>query len=118
MSHDPLRQNRSPPFLSQPRQHLTNFRLLLTSGLAEKVSFLGNRTTYYTFPLTAWEKTMATELEAAFSLQKLARQEFQPCQTKMQPASVWKRRSNEPIFSSFLQPMLTEWYERQGQKTH
>lgn len=118
ISHDPLSAESIARILKVSRGSIsTNFKLLLTSGLAEKVSFPSDRTTYYTFPVSAWGKTMAAELEAVASLQKLARQGI----SALPPGDAAARRLEEMIewtdlIYSFYSKTLTEWQERQNQK--
>jgi len=49
----------------------TNFRLLLASGLAERITFAGDRTTYYTFPENAWEKTINVEISGITTMKRI-----------------------------------------------
>ena len=73
--HEPLSAEDIAIILKVSRGSIsTNFRLLLSSGLVEKVSFSSDRTTYYIFSETAWEKAMTVELEGAASLKRLAQQ--------------------------------------------
>jgi DNA-binding transcriptional regulator GbsR (MarR family) len=52
----------------------TNFRLLIASSLAEKVSVPGSRTTYYVFPEGAWDKVLNVEIRSITAMQTLAEQ--------------------------------------------
>ena len=64
VAHEPLSAEDIASILKVSRGSIsTNFRLLLTSALAEKVTFPGDRTTYFVFPATAWEKAMMVEIE-------------------------------------------------------
>ena len=75
VAHEPLSAECIASVLKVSRASIsTNFRVLLTSGLAEKVTFPGNRTTYFAFPETAWEKTMTVEVQAISAMKKIAQQ--------------------------------------------
>jgi len=75
VAHEPLSAEEIASILKVSRASLsTNFRLLLASAMAEKVTFPGDRTTYFAFPATAWEKAMTVELEGTAALQRLAEQ--------------------------------------------
>src|SRR5258708_2635772 len=49
----------------------TNLRLLLASGLVEKVSIHGDRTTFYVFSEMAWDKMMETAIQKAGTFHKI-----------------------------------------------
>jgi len=73
VAHEPLSAESIASILKASRASIsTNFRLLLTSGLAEKVTFPGDRTTYLAFPETAWEKVMTVEIQGVTAMKKLA----------------------------------------------
>src|SRR5271169_4880927 len=75
VAHEPISAEDIASILKVSRGSVsTNFRILLTSALAEKVTFPGDRTTYYAFPAAAWEKAMMVELEGIAYLKKLAQQ--------------------------------------------
>jgi hypothetical protein len=75
VAHGPLSAESLASTLKVSRGSVsTNFRLLIASGLIEKVSLPGDRTTYFVFSATAWEKAMKVEMEGAASLKKLAQQ--------------------------------------------
>jgi DNA-binding transcriptional regulator GbsR (MarR family) len=75
IAYEPLSANEIARILKVSRASIsTNFRVLLSSGLAEKVSFPGDRTTYFAFPETSWEKIMNVEIEAMSAMKKLAQQ--------------------------------------------
>src|SRR5512134_910360 len=52
----------------------TNIRFALQVGMAEKVSFPGDRITYYTFPETGLEKTLAVEIQAVGMMKRFVEQ--------------------------------------------
>ena len=75
VAHEPLSAEGIAKILKVSRASVsTNFRLLLTSGLAEKFTFPGDRTTYFAFPETAWEKVMNVEVHAITAMKKLTQQ--------------------------------------------
>jgi predicted transcriptional regulator len=75
VAHEPLSAEDIATILKVSRGSVsTNFQLLLTSALAEKVTFPGDRTTYFAFPAEAWEKAMMVELDGIAYLKKLAQQ--------------------------------------------
>jgi predicted transcriptional regulator len=75
VAHEPLSAESIASILKASRASIsTNFRLLLTSGLAEKVTFPGDRATYFAFPETAWEKVMSVEIQGVAAMKKLAEQ--------------------------------------------
>lgn len=52
----------------------TNLRFALNIGLAEKISFLGDRLTYYIFPENGLEGTLAIEIQGLQVMKKLIQQ--------------------------------------------
>jgi DNA-binding transcriptional regulator GbsR (MarR family) len=49
----------------------TNIRLLITTGLVEKISIHGDRTTYFVFSETAWEELMVVSIQKAAIFKKI-----------------------------------------------
>ncbi len=75
IAHEPLSAEDIAKILKVSRASVsTNFRVLLTSGLAEKVTFPGDRATYFSFPETAWEKVMNVEIQAITAMKKITQQ--------------------------------------------
>lgn len=75
VAHEPLSAERIGSILKVSRASIsTNFRVLLTSGLAEKVTFPGDRTTYFVFPESGLEKTLAVEVQGITAMKKLVQQ--------------------------------------------
>ncbi len=114
ISHEPLSAESIASVLKVSRGSIsTNFRLLLASGLAEKVTFPSDRTTYYTFPLTAWEKAMKVEIEGTASLGRLAQQGLaalpadNPARSRLEGMAEWVN-----MISEVYHKMLTEWRSR------
>jgi len=92
----------------------TNLRILLQFGLAEKASFPGDRTTYYVFPETGMEKTMAAEMQAISNMKRLAEQGL----NALAPGDSARSRMEVLInWADFLtelwQKALIEWRARQ-----
>jgi DNA-binding transcriptional regulator GbsR (MarR family) len=52
----------------------TNFRLLLTSGLAEKAAVRGDRTTHYVFSDAAMENRIAAGMQSVIAFKKTVQQ--------------------------------------------
>jgi DNA-binding transcriptional regulator GbsR (MarR family) len=75
VAHEPLSAERIASILKVSRASIsTNFRILLTSGLAEKVTHPGDRTTYFVFPETGLEKTLLVEIQGIQALKRLVQQ--------------------------------------------
>jgi DNA-binding transcriptional regulator GbsR (MarR family) len=75
IAHEPLSAERIASLLKVSRASIsTNFRLLLTSNLAEKVTYPGDRTTYFTFPESGLEKTFLVEIQGIEALKRLVQQ--------------------------------------------
>lgn len=114
VAHEPLSAEDIAAVLRISRASVsTNFRLLLTSGLAEKVSFPGSRTTYYSFPETAWEKSMNAEIQGIGALRRIAQQGLQA----LPPGDFARNRMEDLIhWADFLheiyQKALVEWRDR------
>src|SRR5512138_623944 len=96
IAHEPLSAERIASILKVSRASIsTNFRILLTSGLAEKVTYPGDRTTYFVFPEAGLEKTLLVEIQGIDMLQRLVRQGMDalpagdPAQNRMQQMVDW-----------------------------
>ena len=114
VAHEPLSAEEIASILKASRGSIsTNFRLLLTSGLAEKVTFPGNRTTYFVFPATAWEKAMTVEIDGIAFLKKLAQQGLtalpsgDPARTRLEETIRWTS-----LVDGVYQKALTQWRTR------
>jgi predicted transcriptional regulator len=111
VAHEPLSAEDIASILKVSRGSIsTNFRLLLTSALAEKVTFPGDRTTYFAFPATAWEKAMAVEIEGIAVLEKLAQQGLtalpsgDPARNRLARTIEWTG-----LIHDIYQEALTKW---------
>jgi len=81
--HEPLSAESISSYLKVSRASIsTNFRVLLASGLAEKVTFPGDRNTYFVFPETAWEKSMNAEIQGITVMKKIAEQGLEALPSK------------------------------------
>jgi hypothetical protein len=92
----------------------TNLRFALHIGLAEKISFLGDRTTYYVFPESGMEKTLAVEIQGLGVMKRLSEQGL----AALQPGDPARSRMELLVqWADFLiqvwQKALLEWRERQ-----
>src|SRR5512133_1959533 len=75
IAHEPLSAERIASILKVSRASIsTNFRLLLASNLAEKVTYPGDRTTYFVFPASGLEKTLLVEIQGISALKRLIQQ--------------------------------------------
>jgi predicted transcriptional regulator len=111
VSHEPLSAQAIASRLKVSRGSLsTNFRLLLSSGLADKVTFPGDRTTYFVFPPDAFEKVVKVELESITGLRKLGQQGLNalapkdPARTHLESLVKWMNLADE-----VYQKVLAEW---------
>ena len=74
-SHEPLSAETIAKTLRVSRASVsTNFQILLAGGLAEKVTFPGDRTTYFVFPENPWEKTINVEIAGITTMRKIVGQ--------------------------------------------
>jgi predicted transcriptional regulator len=111
IAHEPLSAEDIASILKVSRGSVsTNFRILLTSALAEKVTYPGDRTTYFAFPPTAWEKAMAVEIEGIAFLKKLAQQGLSalppgdPAYTRLKETIKWTS-----LIDGMYQKALNQW---------
>ena len=72
LAHSPLSAEDIASILSISRASVsTNFRLLLASGLVEKVTLRGDRSTYYVFSDSAMEQRIAVGVQSAVAFKRL-----------------------------------------------
>jgi DNA-binding transcriptional regulator GbsR (MarR family) len=75
ISHDPLSAENIRSILKISRGSIsTNMRILTVSGLAEKVTVPGDRTTYFEFPGTALEQMVVARIQSSIIFRKLVDQ--------------------------------------------
>jgi DNA-binding transcriptional regulator GbsR (MarR family) len=73
IAHEPLSAEEIASILKVSRASVsTNFRVLLTSALAEKITLHGDRTIYYIFPDTVWEQAIKVGVQSVITLRRLA----------------------------------------------
>ncbi len=114
IAHEPLSAERIASILKVSRASIsTNFRILLTSGLAEKVTYPGDRTTYFIFPATGLEKTLLVEIQGISALQHLVQQGLNAlpagdtARSRMQEMTEWA-----DFLVKLYQKALIEWQAR------
>ena len=95
----------------------TNLRFALQIGLAEKVSFPGDRLTYYLFPETGLEGTLAIEIQGLGVMKRLVQQGL----AAVPPGeAVHSRMEGLAVWADFLihvwENALVEWRTRQIDK--
>ncbi len=118
VAHEPLSAEDIASILKVSRASIsTNFRILLTSGLAEKVTLHGDRTSYYAFPATAWELAMQVNIQSVTILRRLAEQGL----TALRVGDSARTRLQKTIEFCDLQveyhqKMIAEWRIRYGQQ--
>ena len=91
----------------------TNLRLALQIGLAEKVSFAGNRITYYAFPESGLEKALIAETQAISTMKGFVEQGL----NALPPGNSARSRLNTlndwaDFLTKLYQEALIEWRER------
>jgi len=75
ITHQPLAAEEIATLLKVSRGSIsTNIRLLLISGLVEKVSIHGDRTTYYIFSEDSWEKRTDAGIQTTYAFREVAQQ--------------------------------------------
>ena len=114
IAHEPLSAERIASILKVSRASVsTNFRILLTSGLAEKVTYPGDRTTYFVFPESGLEKTMLVEIQGISALKRLVEQGLNALPDGDSARSRMHEMSNWADFLIKLyQKALAEWQAR------
>jgi DNA-binding transcriptional regulator GbsR (MarR family) len=114
VAHEPLSAERIASILKVSRASIsTNFRVLLTSGLAEKVTFPGDRATYFVFPESGLEKTLLVEIQGINALKRLVQQGLTALPTN---DSARDRMQEMVDWADFLlklyQNALLDWQQR------
>ncbi len=114
VAHEPLSAERIASVLKVSRASIsTNFRILLTSGLAEKVTRPGDRTTYFVFPQTGLEKTLLVEIQSIQALKRLVQQGLNALPASDAASSRMKEMEDWTDFLIKLyQKALVEWQAR------
>jgi DNA-binding transcriptional regulator GbsR (MarR family) len=114
VAHEPLSAERIASILQVSRASIsTNFRVLLTSGLAEKVTFPGDRTTYFVFPESGLEKTLTVEVQGITAMKRIVQQGLNALPSE---DSARGRMQEMVDWADFLielyQKALTDWQAR------
>ena len=114
IAHEPLSAEAISAILKVSRASVsTNFRLLSLVGLAEKVSFPADRTTYYIFPEAGFEKTVTVEIQSLADIKRLAEQGLNALPSgdsargRMEMLIQWS-----DFLSQVWQNALIEWRQR------
>jgi DNA-binding transcriptional regulator GbsR (MarR family) len=113
-AHEPLSAERIASILQVSRASIsTNFRILLTTGFAEKVTFPGDRMTYFIFPETGLEKTLNFEMQAVTAMKQIIEQGLNAlpaddsARTRMREMIHWTE-----FLLGIYQKALTDWHTR------
>lgn len=114
IAHRPLSAEDLARTLKVSRASLsTNFRSLLTSGLVDKVTLYGDRTTYFVFSDAAMEHRTVTGTQGAVVFRNLVRQGLDalpprdPARRHLDTSLEW----SDLIIEAFQQ-VLTDWQRR------
>jgi DNA-binding transcriptional regulator GbsR (MarR family) len=114
IAQEPLSAERIASILKVSRASIsTNFRILMTSGLAEKVTYPGDRTTYFVFPESGLEKTLLVEIQGISALKQLVQQglnalpDSDSARMRMQEMADWA-----DFLVELYQKALGEWQAR------
>jgi DNA-binding MarR family transcriptional regulator len=113
ISHDPLSAENIGAILKISRGSIsTNMRILTVSGLAEKVTVPGDRTTYFEFPGTALEQMVVTRIQSSMIFRKLVDQGLAALTTedfarhRLENAITW----TDMLVETF-QKVIDDWHE-------
>ena len=114
VSSEPLSAESISTILKVSRASVsTNIRFALQVGLAEKVSFPGDRITYYAFPEAGLEKTLAVEIQAVSMMKRFVEQGLNAlspedaARSRLEALDDWA-----DFLTQVWQKALIEWRER------
>jgi DNA-binding transcriptional regulator GbsR (MarR family) len=114
IAHAPLSAEDIATILNVSRGSLsTNFRLLLASGMVERVTVRGDRVTYFVFSDSAMEQRIAVGLRSVSAFKRLCTQALDalpprdPSRHHLDISLEW----SELLTQSF-EAAMTEWHER------
>ena len=114
IAHEPLSAEQIASILKVSRASIsTNFRLLLASNLAERVTYPGDRTTYFVFPESGLEKTLLVEIQGIGAMKRLIQQGLNAlpaddaARGRMQDMADWA-----DFLMKIYQKALVEWQVR------
>ena len=114
IAHEPLSAEQIESILDVSRGSIsTNMRMLVGSGLAEKVSPLDKRTSFFIYPDSALERRTESGIQSGIAFKKLSEQGL----AALPPDDIARRRFEETLeWSDVLiegfQKVLVEWNER------
>ncbi len=116
IAHHPLSAEDLARILRVSRGSLsTNFRALLASGMVEKVTLYGDRTTYFVFSDAAMEHRTITGTQAAVAFKRLVQQGLaalppkDPARHHLDTSLEW----SDVIIQAFQQ-VLEDWQRRRA----
>ena len=116
ITHQPLPADQIASLLRVSRGSIsTNIRLLLISGLVEKVSSHGERTTYYVFSQDGWEQRMDAGIQTTHAFREVAQQGLNalhptdPVRSRLERAIQWS-----DLLIEYFEKAQSEWRVRQA----
>jgi len=119
VSSEPLSAEAISSILKVSRASVsTNVRFALQVGLVEKVSFPGDRITYYVFPETGLEKTLAVEIQGVSIMKRFIEQGLNAlppedaAHSRLEALDEWA-----DFLLQVWQKALIEWQERHGSQS-
>jgi predicted transcriptional regulator len=119
LAHKPLSAEDIASNLKVSRGSIsTNVRLLISTGIVQKVSIPGDRTVYFVFSEEAWERHTLSALQTITGFRKI----FEQGLTALPPGDPSRNDLNRGIewvdlISKIWQTALTEWRSRQQLQT-
>jgi predicted transcriptional regulator len=115
ITHKPLAAENIAALLKVSRGSIsTNIRLLLISGLVEKASFHGDRTTYYLFSEVGWEQRTEAAIQTAYDFREVAKQGLKalppaaPARPRLERAIQWS-----DLLIEYFEKAQSEWRVRE-----
>jgi DNA-binding transcriptional ArsR family regulator len=115
ISHDPLSAENIASILKVSRGSIsTNMRILTNTGLVEKVSLSGERTTFFEFPRTALEQMVVARIQSSLIFKKLVDQGLAALTTedfarhRLEAAADWT-----DLLVDTFQKVLDDWQAQQ-----
>jgi len=115
ISSQPLSAEQMAEALSISRSSVsTNARLLLMSGLIEKIAFPGERVDYYSFSSDAWEKALVLRSQALQPLKALARLGHEAADNEAASQRLQEMHEWVDFVIQFYNHMLKDWRSQRG----
>lgn len=111
VAHEPLSAEDMVSFLHVSRASIsTNFRVLAAAGLAERYTSHADRTTYYSFPDTAWEQAMVLGARRAEAFKRIVHEGLAALPEKDAARSQLLRGTEyADLVLEFFRRQLDEW---------